>query len=137
MSFLTERVVRAALPLSRGMVVQAPRVFSTSPSLRKTPTESVKEGLKSVDRAVTDNVVLPGLDAAASAGSKIKKGTEKITKGKKGKVEELKGEAQGKMEELKGEAQGKTEEVKGEVKGAAAETRGKAKGAAEEMKNKL
>ncbi|KAG5981390.1 hypothetical protein E4U55_002977, partial [Claviceps digitariae] len=64
MSFLTERMVRAALPLGRSMAVRAPRVFSTSPALRKTPTESVKDGLKSVDRAVTDNVVLPGLDAA-------------------------------------------------------------------------
>ncbi|KAG5998707.1 hypothetical protein E4U54_002132 [Claviceps lovelessii] len=137
MSFLTERVLRAALPLGRGLAVQAPRAFSTSPALRKTPTETVKDGMKSVDRAVTDNVVLPGLDAAVSAGTKVKETAESVTKGNKGKAEELKGQAQGKVEELKGQAQGKAAEVKGAVKGAAAETRGKAKGAAEEMKKKL
>ncbi|KAG6010539.1 hypothetical protein E4U21_005890 [Claviceps maximensis] len=142
MSFLTERVLRTALPLSRGMIVQAPRAFSTSLALRKTPTESVKDGLKTVDRVVTDSVVLPSLDAAVSAGTKVKKGAEAVTKGNKGKVEELKGQAEGKVEEIKGQAEGKVEELKGKAqgkakelkgraKGVAAETRGKAKGAAE------
>lgn len=66
MSFLTERIFRAALPLSRRVAVQAPRSFSTSLAWRKTPTESVKDGLKTVDRAVTDNVVIPGIDAAGA-----------------------------------------------------------------------
>ncbi|KAG6040742.1 hypothetical protein E4U41_007251 [Claviceps citrina] len=134
MSFLTERVFRAALPLSRGVAVTAPRAFSTSLALRKTPTESVKDGLKTVDRAVTDHVVLPGLEAAATVGSKVKEGAEKVTKGNKGKA---KGKAKAKAEELKGQAQGKAEKVKGQTKGAAAEVAGKAKGAAEEVKSRV
>ncbi|KAK2595397.1 hypothetical protein QQS21_006871 [Conoideocrella luteorostrata] len=106
--------------------MQAPRAFSTSFAMRKTPTESVKDGLKTADRTVTDNVVLPGLEAAASAGSKVKDAAETITKGNKGKAEQLKGQAQGKAEELKGKA-----------KGAAAEAQGQAKGAAENLKTKL
>ncbi|QPG93654.1 hypothetical protein C2857_001433 [Epichloe festucae Fl1] len=126
MSFLTERTVRAVLPMCRSIAVQAPRAFSTSPALRKNPVESVKDGLKTVDRAVTDNVVLPGLEAAASAGNKVKEGAETVTKGNKGKVDELKGQVQGEAEVLKGQA-----------KGAAAAAQGKAKGAAENLKNKL
>lgn len=34
--------------------------------MRKNPTETVKDGLKTVDRTVTDNVVLPGLEAAGT-----------------------------------------------------------------------
>lgn len=71
MSFLTERIFRAALPLSRRVAVQAPRSFSTSRAWRKTPTESVKDGLKTVDRAVTDNVVIPGIDAAGACSPRF------------------------------------------------------------------
>ncbi|KZZ92499.1 hypothetical protein AAL_06125 [Moelleriella libera RCEF 2490] len=131
MSFLTERSLRSALPVARrALAVRQTalprRAFSTSLRLRKSPADSVKDGLKTVDRAVTDNVVLPGLEAAAAAGSKVKEGAETVAKGSKGDVDELKGQATGKAEELKGKA-----------KGSAAELQGKAKGAAEEAKSKL
>lgn len=69
MSFLTERSLRSALPVARrALAVRQTalprRAFSTSLRLRKSPADSVKDGLKTVDRAVTDNVVLPGLEAA-------------------------------------------------------------------------
>lgn len=66
MSFLAERAVRSAVPMCRTIMVQAPRAFSTSVAMRKNPTETVKDGLKTVDRTVTDNVVLPGLEAAGT-----------------------------------------------------------------------
>jgi hypothetical protein len=66
MSFLTERTMRVALPMCRTMLVQGPRAFGTSVAMRKSPTETVKDGLKTVDRTVTDNVVLPGLEAAGT-----------------------------------------------------------------------
>ncbi|KAK8922570.1 hypothetical protein H634G_00676 [Metarhizium anisopliae BRIP 53293] len=122
MSFLAERAVRSAVPMCRTIMVQAPRAFSTSVAMRKNPTETVKDGLKTVDRTVTDNVVLPGLEAAASAGSKIKQGAETVAQGTKGKAAEM---------------EGKAEELKGKAKGAAAEAEGKAKGTVEKMKNQL
>jgi len=106
--------------------MQTPRAFSTSVAMRKTPTESVKDGLKTVDRTVTDNIVLPGLEAAASAGSKIKQGADAVSHGTKGTAAEVQGKAEGKAEELKGKA-----------KGAAAEAEGKAKKVAEDVKSQL
>uniref|UniRef100_A0A1Y1LY10 Uncharacterized protein n=1 Tax=Photinus pyralis TaxID=7054 RepID=A0A1Y1LY10_PHOPY len=122
MSFVTERAVRSAVPMYRSIMVQAPRAFSTSFAMRKSPTETVKDGLKTVDRTVTDNVVLPGLDAATTAGSKIKQGAETVAHGTKGKAAEM---------------EGKAEKLKGKAKGAAAEAEGKANGAAEKIKNQL
>ncbi|KAM4056587.1 hypothetical protein HRG_003457 [Hirsutella rhossiliensis] len=123
MSFLSEKFVRLAVPASRLAAVRtaaaAPRAFTTSAAVRKSPTETVKDGLKAVDRTVSDNVVIPGLDAAAKA----KDVAQNMTKG----------DAKGKAQEMKGKAQ----EMKGQVKGAAHETAGKAKGAAEEAKRKL
>ncbi|KAG8409813.1 hypothetical protein J3458_018894 [Metarhizium acridum] len=122
MSFHTVRAVRSAVPMCRTIMGQAPRAFSTSVAMRKSPTETVKDGLKTVDRAVTDNVVLPGLEAAATAGSKFKHGAETVAHESKGKAAEM---------------EGKAEELKGKAKGAAAEAEGKAKGTAEKIKNQL
>ena len=55
MSFLTRTT-----PIARALVVPrtfAPRAFSTSFVARKSATESVKDGVKSVDRAVADKLV--------------------------------------------------------------------------------
>lgn len=60
MSFLTEITLRrmATVQLPRTMAATAPRAaFSTSVRQRKTATESVKDGLKTVDRAVSDKIV--------------------------------------------------------------------------------
>ncbi|PHH62903.1 hypothetical protein CDD81_6621 [Ophiocordyceps australis] len=145
MSFITKKLVGAAIPASRAFSVQAPRAFGTSAVLSKSATETVKDGLKTVDRTVSDNVVLPGLDAAAKAKEKVESMTAKEAKGEvKGTAQEMKGEAKGKAEEVKGqvkgaaqEAAGKAQEVKGQAKGAAQQAAGKVKGAAEEVKQKM
>jgi len=89
--------------LSRTIAIQAPRPFSTTFVQQKTAKDSVKDGLKSVDRAVSDNVVLPGLDAAVDAKEKIqdKTGTGKA------KAEELKAKAKVGAEEAKDKAKEK------------------------------
>lgn len=79
MSFLTERFLRIATPASRvaprhrvknddnnGFTHRAGRPVSTTSPARKTPTEAAKEGLKKADRAVSDNILVPGLDAAGT-----------------------------------------------------------------------
>jgi len=79
MSFLTERFLRIATPASRVALATASRTttttasrtaraapFSTTSPARKTPTEAAKEGLKKADRAVSDNILVPGLDAAGT-----------------------------------------------------------------------
>ncbi|OAA45376.1 hypothetical protein NOR_03165 [Metarhizium rileyi] len=126
MSFLSERAVRSAAPMCRAMMVQGPRAFSTCLALKKSPTETVKDGLKTVDRTVTDNIVLPGLEAAASAGSKVKEGVDAVSHGSKGKAAQM----EGKAEELKGKAKGAAAEAEGKAKG-------KAKGMAENIKKQL
>lgn len=68
MSFLSEKFLRLAVPASR-LAATAPRAFTTSVAARKSAADSVKDGLKSVDRTVSDNVVLPGLDAAGTFAS--------------------------------------------------------------------
>ncbi len=72
MSFLIEattRRVATALPRA-SIAARAPRAFSTSIVYQKSPTESVKDGLKSVDRAVSDKLV-DGLDAAGTFGLQL------------------------------------------------------------------
>ncbi len=56
-SFLTETVVRRLATVPRAVAIQAPRAFTTHPTLNKTVTESAKDSLKSVDRAVSDKIV--------------------------------------------------------------------------------
>ena len=71
MSSITGIVSRRAAMVPRALVaaqVHAPvatRAFTTTPVTQKTPTESVKEGLKKVDRAVSDKIVT-GIDAAST-----------------------------------------------------------------------
>ncbi|KAK3187515.1 hypothetical protein K4F52_003571 [Lecanicillium sp. MT-2017a] len=117
MSFLIEattRRVATALPRA-SIAAHAPRAFSTSIVHQKSATETVKDGLKSVDRAVSDKLV-DGLDVAESAKNKAQAAAEAVKHSS---------------------AKGKAEELKGQAKGAAAEAEGKAKGAAEELKKKM
>ncbi|KAF4508518.1 hypothetical protein G6O67_004883 [Ophiocordyceps sinensis] len=119
MTFLSGKLVRLAGPASRLAATRAaaaPRAFGTSAAVWKSATETVKDGLKAVDRTVSENVVIPGLDAAA----KVKEAAQNMTKG-----------------EVKGEVKGKAQEMKGQAKGAAQEAAGKAKGTAEEVKRKM
>ncbi|KAF7546386.1 hypothetical protein G7Z17_g8461 [Cylindrodendrum hubeiense] len=125
MSFLTENIVRQAARIPRVIAIQSPRAFSTSLIFNRTATEAVKDGVKSVDRAVSDKIV-DGINASATVGSKLKDGVAEVTQGKtSGKAAELRGEAKGKASELKGEAKGAAEQAKGKVKGAAEEVKSK------------
>ncbi|KAI9147739.1 hypothetical protein HJFPF1_12770 [Paramyrothecium foliicola] len=162
MSFLTESAVRRVAMLPRAVAFSAPRTFTTSLAAQRTAPEAVKDGLKTVDRAVSDKLV-DGIDVATSAAEKLKQTTDEISSRNNiaGKAQELKGKAAGKAsevegqvkgtahevnsetnlagkaQELKGKAAGKASEVEGQVKGAAYEAKGKAKGAAEEIKKSL
>ncbi|RDA92756.1 hypothetical protein CP533_1412 [Ophiocordyceps camponoti-saundersi (nom. inval.)] len=134
MSLATHRFVRfvASRPIARRVYPQR-RGFVTTPALCKSATETVKDGLKSVDRRVSDNVLIPGLDAAA----KVKEAAQSVTMGDakqkandmtaqaRSKTEQAKGDAAAKAEELKGDARSKMEHVKGQAKGAAANVQSK------------
>merc|ERR1712000_122631 len=84
---------RAAAHPRAAIAFHAARPFTTTVIQQKNVTESVKDGLKSVDRAVSDKIVV-GLDAAAAAKEKAE-----------GKAEKISGKAEGAAEELKGDAQ--------------------------------
>lgn len=168
MSFLIENIYRQTPRVSRVVAPrvltgQAPRAFSTSLVRNRTATETVKEGLKSVDRAVshkivdgieagviTYSIVSPfgvqlGLTCVEHLTHKIQEGMEGVTAGKMaGKAEEAKGEAKAKASEWEGKAKGAAEHAKGaaehvegKVKGAAEHVKGKVKGAAEDAKSKM
>jgi hypothetical protein len=69
MSFLTETTVRrmATFQLPRTLATTAPRAaFSVSVRQQKTATEAVKDGLKTVDRAVSDKIV-GGIDISCKS----------------------------------------------------------------------
>lgn len=149
MSFLIEatsrRAAAAASRAARTSIQASPASrapFTTSLRLHKTVTESVKDTLKSADRAVS-NKVADGLDAGGTRPSphtfyfhhmltqtfRTVEAKDKVKEAVAGKAPEVKGQAAGKAEELKGQAQ----EVAGEAKGKAAELKGKAKGKVNEL----
>merc|ERR1712224_406970 len=101
MSAIAAVTARRAAALPRAAIAfHAARPFTTTVIQQKNVTESVKDGLKSVDRAVSDKIVV-GLDAAAAAKEKAA-----------GKAQELKGEAKGKAAELKGKAKETVQDMK-------------------------
>ncbi|EMR69762.1 hypothetical protein MGN70_009204 [Eutypa lata] len=120
MSYLSEITARRMALTARASLVQAPRQFSTSIAAQKSATESVKDGLKTVDRKVSDKLV-DGINAGAAATDKVKKATT-------GATESTVGNTKASAEELRGQAKGKAAELKGEAKGAAKEAEGKVKG---------
>ncbi|KAH8706443.1 hypothetical protein BGZ61DRAFT_477089 [Ilyonectria robusta] len=125
MSFLTENIIRQATLIPRIIARQSPRAFSTSLVFNRTATEAIKDGAKSVDRAVSDKLV-DGINATEAVGSKLKDGVQEVTQGKtSGKAAELRGEAKGKASELAGEAKGAAEQAKGKVKGAVDQAKSK------------
>lgn len=70
-SFASRPLGRLVAPLAAPRSFAAPPLsraaFATSVARRKSATDSVKAGLKSVDRAVSDNILIPGLDAAGAS----------------------------------------------------------------------
>lgn len=129
MSFLIETISRrmAVAPISRVAVASASRTrtFTTSIAARKSATETVKDGLKTVDRAVSDKIV-DGIDAGENAATKAKQTAGDVL-----------GQASSEASKLEGEAAGKASELKGQAKGAAHEAAGKAQGTAEKVKKNL
>lgn len=109
MSFLARTSFRAA-----PRAAFATRAFSTSFAAHKSATETVKSGLKTVDRAVSDKLV-DGIELGETAAQKAKEVTGMSADEAKGKAAELSGEAKGKAAELSGEAKGKKEELKGKL----------------------
>ncbi|KAM0327212.1 hypothetical protein ACHAQA_006346 [Verticillium albo-atrum] len=124
MSFLIETITRrtAAIPLTRAAAITAPRAFTTTPFASKSATETVKDGLKAVDRTVSDKLV-DGINAGSNAAQKVKATADDVSSKS--------------AEQLRGEAAGKAQELKGQAKGAAHEAAGKAQGTAEKVKNNL
>jgi len=112
MSFLLRTLPRQSARLS--ILPIAPRAFSTTIIQRKSATETVKDTVKTVDRAVSDKLV-DGIEIGQTAAQKAKSASGMTADEAKGKAAELSGEAKGKAAELSGEAKGKKEELKGKL----------------------
>ncbi|RFU77750.1 hypothetical protein TARUN_4461 [Trichoderma arundinaceum] len=142
MSFLTRtintgRTAAITTPVARIAAVRTSRTFTTSLAAQRTATETVKEGLKHVDRAVSDKLV-DGINMATAASHKVKETAEDLSSsGASGQVEGMKAHAKGKAEGMKASATGKAEELKGKAKGATEQAKGKAKENMEEVQSNL
>jgi len=90
------------------------RCFSVATVYRKGPVDAAKDGLKKVDRAVSD-VAVKGIDAGVEAKDKAASVAGMKADEAKGAASETAGEAKGKAAEVKGEAIGKKEELKGKM----------------------
>ncbi|KAJ4163745.1 hypothetical protein LMH87_005453 [Akanthomyces muscarius] len=110
MSFALRSATRA---LPRAAVNTTTRAFSSTVVYQKTATQTVKDGVKSVDQAVSSKIV-DGIDAAENAAEKAKRASQDAlgNKSAAGKAEELKGQAKGAAEEAKGKAKGAAEDIK-------------------------
>ncbi|ORY12732.1 hypothetical protein BCR34DRAFT_482229 [Clohesyomyces aquaticus] len=100
----------------RSAIARQARLFSTSPIVRKSPVETVKDAAKAVDRTISDAAV-KGIEKGGIAKGKANEVTPNSSSQAKGQAQEMMGQAKGKANELAGEAKGKAQEVKGEVKG--------------------
>lgn len=135
MSFLyqTTPILRTAVRATA--LQQSPRLFSTAIVHQKSATEAVKDGLKKVDRVVSDAAVT-GIDKTSMSNQPSfchllvrRANMIHFTVELKDKAAEVAGvetgKAQGKASEIAGEAKGKAAELSGEAKGKAAEVKGK------------
>ncbi|WYZ34063.1 hypothetical protein EsH8_I_000339 [Colletotrichum jinshuiense] len=129
MSFLIETTGRRLATLPRVIpraVTVAPRSFATTSPAQKSATETVKDGLKTVDRKVSDKLV-DGINIGENVAKKVKESTPDLSQD----------DVTGKAQELKGQAKGKASELQGQAKGKANEFAGKAKGTADQVKKNL
>lgn len=149
MSFLIETTVRRMatmpMPVTRVAAISASRTFTTSLAAHKSATETVKDGLKSVDRVVSDKIV-DGINVGGQSPPPLPSVIrhhqltpllENVAHKAKEVGEEVIGKSSGKASELKGQASGQASELKGQAKGAAHEAAGKAKGTADQIKKNL
>jgi uncharacterized protein YjbJ (UPF0337 family) len=111
-------------------------MFRTSPIVRKSPVETVKDAAKVVDRTVSDYAV-KGIEKGGMcttifhiARHLLMWFTEQVAEVVKEAVPQSAGEAKGQANQMAGEAKGKASELSGEAKGKAQEM----KGQAQEMK---
>jgi len=93
---------------------QATRAFSTTLQSRKTATETIKDGVKKVDRTVADAAVA-GIEKGEELTGKAKDVASANAKKAEGSASEVSGKTKGAAAELKGEAKGKAEEIKGKM----------------------
>ncbi|KAK5057860.1 hypothetical protein LTR84_011861 [Exophiala bonariae] len=114
MSFLsrTTPILRTAVRSST--TYSAPRFFSVATVHQKSATETVKDGLKAVDRTISDAAVA-GIDKGVEVKEAVAGTASKETGKAQGTAQEVAGEAKGKAAELKGQAKGKVEEIKGKI----------------------
>ncbi|KAK6336122.1 hypothetical protein TWF696_001689 [Orbilia brochopaga] len=101
------------------------RPLSTTITLNKSATETVKETIHTIDLKAGQTLAA-GIDKAEQATESVK---EAVGAAKKN--------APSSADEAAGMAKGKAQETKGEVKGKASEISGKAKGAYEEAKSNI
>ncbi|KAF2129791.1 hypothetical protein P153DRAFT_366303 [Dothidotthia symphoricarpi CBS 119687] len=115
----------------RSQLARQVRLFSTSPVVRKSPVETIKDAAKAVDRTIS-NAAVKGIEKSEDAVDAVKEAMPETKGEAKGKANELAGAAKGKASELSGEAKGKAQELKGEANAKANQAEGKA----EELNNK-
>ncbi|KYK54829.1 hypothetical protein DCS_06790 [Drechmeria coniospora] len=138
MSFIPKTIARVAA--SRAIVLAPGRrrnAFTTSAFVRKSATEAVKDGLKRVDRTVSDNVLIPGLNVADKVKGTIHETTRSDVEAKAG---EIKVRATGKAEEMKGRAKGTVSQAAGkaeQLKGKADELKDQVESAGRELKDEM
>ena len=65
---MSQIATRRMALVARASIAQAPRQFSTSFAAQKSATESVKDGLKTVNRKVSDKLV-DGINASSMSTS--------------------------------------------------------------------
>lgn len=114
MSFLYSATPALRAAVRSSALRQSPRLFSTTLVQQKSPVDAAKEGLKKVDRAVSDAAVA-GIDKGVEIKDKAASVAGVETNKAEGKAAEVAGEAKGKAHELSGQAKGKAEEVKGKM----------------------
>ncbi|KAF1824856.1 uncharacterized protein K489DRAFT_377382 [Dissoconium aciculare CBS 342.82] len=96
----------------RQAFVRNARLFSTSVRVQKSVTESAADAIKTADKTVSQKVVLPTIEAAENAASKLKESA-----GFAAKDAQIKGEqAQNEAAKLGAQARDKAQEVAGEAK---------------------
>ncbi|ESZ93428.1 hypothetical protein SBOR_6187 [Sclerotinia borealis F-4128] len=101
------------------------RLISRTPPhhLQKPASETIKEAVKKVDRAVADKIV-GGIEVGETITQKAKSIASTSSSEAKGKAAEVTGEVKGEVKEKAKEVKGKAKEVKGEMKGKKEEVEG-------------
>ncbi|CAK7218514.1 hypothetical protein SCUCBS95973_003514 [Sporothrix curviconia] len=146
LSELTFRRLATGAPRFSAIAV-APRVtatstlhsrhLSSSAPRAKTVTETAKDTLKSVDRAVSDKLV-DGINVGSAMANKVKEAGQDIADGKAtGKAQQLRNEAEATGNELKRDAEVKGQGFKEAAKDKASQAAEKTKQAAGEVKSRM